>query len=341
MMRFAPEPPTVADPPAAGLLLVNLGSPAAPKAAAVRSFLREFLADPRVVELPRLKWWLIRNLFVLPFRPYRVAHAYRRIWSEEGSPLVVTGRQQAADLEWKIAQRIDRPLPVFSGMRYGKPSINAALDVLRRRGCRRILVLPLFPQYSATTTASIFDEVMRELSTWRRVPELRTIADYHDHPAYISALASSLRDLWRSGGKPRRLLLSFHGLPVRYVEAGDPYAEQCRRTAIALAGHLEIDSKSIVTAFQSRFGREPWLEPNTAELLRKWGLEHLDRLDVMCPGFAADCIETLEEIDIVGRKIFDKAGGGSLRYVPALNRRSDHIDALAEIAIEHLGGWIV
>ena len=341
MMRFAPEPPAVADPPVAGLLLVNLGSPAAPKAAAVRSFLRQFLADPRVVEIPRLRWWLLRNFFILPFRPLRAARAYRRIWTEEGSPLVVTGRQQAADLEWKIAQRIDRPLPVFSGMRYGKPAIKAALNVLRRRGCRRILVLPLFPQYSATTTASIFDEVMRELSTWRRVPELRTIADYHDHPAYLGALASSLQDLWQSGGKPRRLLLSFHGLPVRYAEAGDPYPEQCRRTAAALAARLEIDPKSIVTAFQSRFGREPWVGPDTAELLRKWGREHLDRLDVICPGFAADCLETLEEIDVGGRKIFDKAGGGSFRYVPALNRRSDHIAALAEIAIEHLGGWVV
>ena len=237
-MRFAPEPPAVADPPDAGLLLANLGSPAAPTAAAVRSFLRQFLADPRVVELPRLRWWLLRNLVILPFRPIRATRSYSRIWTEHGSPLVVTSRHQAADLEWELAQKTDRPLPVFSGMRYGKPSIRAALDVLRRRGCRRILVLPLFPQYSATTTASVFDEVMRELSTWRRLPELRTITDYHDHPAFISALASSLQDLWQSGGKPRRLLLSFHGLPVRYAEAGDPYPGQCRRTAAALAGRL-------------------------------------------------------------------------------------------------------
>jgi ferrochelatase len=341
MMRYAPEPPAVADHPVAGLLLVNLGSPTAPNAKAVRSFLRQFLADPRVVEIPRLRWWLLRNLVILPFRPLRAARAYRRIWTDEGSPLVVFARQQAADLEWKIAQRIDRPLPVFSGMRYGRPSIDAALDVLRRRGCRRILVLPLYPQYSATTTASVFDEVMRELVTWRRVPELRTIADYHDHPAYVGALAASLQDLWRSGGKPRRLLLSFHGLPVRYVEAGDPYPDQCRRTSAALASHLDIDPKRIVTAFQSRFGREPWVGPETAELLRTWGREHLDRLDVICPGFAADCLETLEEIDVVGRKVFEKAGGGSFRYVPALNRRPDHIAALAEIAIEHLGGWVV
>jgi ferrochelatase len=325
----------------AGLLLANLGSPSAPRAKAVRSFLRLFLADPRVVEIPRFRWWLLRTLVVLPFRPFRSARAYRRIWTDEGSPLIVTSRQQAADLEWEIGRRIDRPLPVFSGMRYGKPSIEAALNVLRRRGCRRILVLPMFPQYSATTTASVFDEVMRELSNWRRVPELRTISDYHDHPAYIGALASSLQDLWKSGGKPRRLLLSFHGLPVRYAEAGDPYPEQCRRTATALTGRLDIDPKRIVTVFQSRFGREPWVGPETDDLLRKLGREKTDKLDVMCPGFAADCLETLEEIDVTGRKIFEKAGGGSFRYVPALNRRSVHIEALAEIAIEHLGGWIV
>ena len=340
-MRYAPEPPSVADPPVAGILLVNLGSPAAPRAGAVRSFLRQFLADPRVVELPRLRWWLLRNLVILPLRPLRVARAYRRIWTDEGSPLVVTSRQQAADLEWEIGRRIDRPLPVFSGMRYGRPSVESALEVLRRRGCRRILVLPLFPQYSATTTASACDAVTRELATWRRIPELRTIADYHDHPAYIGALASSLQDLWSRSGKPRRLLLSFHGLPVRYVEAGDPYPEQCRRTSAALAKSLAIDPKSIVMAFQSRFGREPWVGPETAELLRTWGREHLDRLDVMCPGFAADCLETLDEIDVVGRKMFVKAGGGSFRYVPALNRRKDHISALAEIAIEHLAGWVV
>ncbi len=340
-MRFSPEPPAVADPPSAGILLANLGSPSAATAGAVRAFLREFLRDPRVVELPRFRWWLIRNFFILPFRPFRTARAYRRIWTDDGSPLVVISRQQAADLEWEIGRRVDRPLPVFAGMRYGKPTIEAALGVLRRRGCRRILVLPTFPQYSATTTAPVFDEVARELSTWRRVPELRTITEYHDHPSYIGALASSLLDQWRAGGKPRKLLISFHGLPVRYAEAGDPYPDHCRRTVTALAGRLDLESKNIVIGFQSRFGREPWVGPDTADLLRKWGREHLDKLDVICPGFAADCLETLEEIDIAGRKIFSKAGGGKFRYVPALNRRPDHIAALAEIAIEHLGGWIV
>jgi ferrochelatase len=340
-MRYSPEPPAVADPPVAGLLLVNHGSPFAPKARAVRSFLGQSLADPRVVENPRIGWWLRRNLLILPFKPLRTARAYRRIWTDEGSPIVVTGRHQAADLEWEIGRRIDRPLPVFSGMLYGRPSIDAALDVLRRRGCRRLLVLPLFPQYSATTTASVFDKVMRELTTWRRVPELRTVADYHDHPAYIGALASSLQDVWRSGAKPRKLLLSFRGLPTRYAEAGDPYPEQCKRTSSVLAAHVEIDPNTIFTAFQPGVGGKAWVGPDTENHLLNWGRKKVDRVDVMCPGFAADCYETLEEIDVVGRKIFEKAGGGSFRYVPALNRRPDHISALAEIAIEHLGGWVV
>jgi ferrochelatase len=340
-MRYSPEPPAVADPPVAGLLIVNTGSPTAPKAKAIRTFLRQSLADPRIVETPRLKWWFLRNFVVLPFKPLRAARAYRRIWNDEGSPIVVTGRYQAADLEREISRRLDRPLPVFSGMRYGRPSIVAALDVLRRRGCRRLLVLPLCPQYSATTTASVFDEIMRELPTWRRVPELRTITDYHDHPAYIGALASSLQDVWRSGAKPRRLLLSFRGLPARYAEAGDPYPEQCKRTSSALAAHIDLDPKTIFTAFQPGIGGKNWIGPNTEEHLRQWGRKKIDRVDVMCPGFAADCYETLEEIDVAGRKIFEKAGGGSFRYVPALNRRPEHVSALAEIVIEHLGGWVV
>jgi ferrochelatase len=341
MMRYSPEPPPVADPPAAGILLANRGSPTAPAARAVRAFLREVLADPRVVETPRLQWWLLRNLVILPFRPLRDARAYRKIWTDEGPPSVVTCRGQAADLEWEIGRRIDRPLPVFAGMRYGRPSIAAALDVLRRRGCQRILVLPLYPQYSTTTTASVFDLVMRELASWRRVPELRTIAGYHDHPAYIGALASILQRAWQSGGKPRRLLLSYPGIPLRSADAGDPYPDQCRQSSSVLASHLDIEPKTIVTAFQPRLGGEPLIEPNTTDLLRTWGKEHIDRLDVMCPGFAADCFETLAQIDVAGRRSFEKAGGGSFRYVPALNRRPEHIAALAEIAIEHLMGWVV
>jgi ferrochelatase len=340
-MPFAPEPPRVSDPPPAGVLLANLGSPLAPTATAARAYLREFLTDPRVIELPRLRWWLIRNLLILPFRPFRTARAYHKIWTEGGSPLIATGRRMAADLEWALGQRIDRPIPVFCGMRYGKPSLAAGLGVLRQRGCRRILVLPLYPQYSGTTTASVFDEVFRELSRWRRVPEIRTVASYHDHPLYIQALASSVKQVWTETGPPTKLLVSFHGLPERYVEAGDPYEEHCRTTATLLTNALDFDSEQITTAFQSRFGREPWIGLDTALLMKDWGREGLQGLDVICPGFASDCLETLEEIDIRGRKIFTKNGGKRFRYIPALNHQSDHIAALAEIATEHLAGWII
>jgi len=340
-VSFADDPTPVSEPPPAGVLLLNLGSPTAPTASAVRAYLAQFLADPRVVDLPRFRWWLIRTLFVLPLRPYRSARAYRKIWSADGSPLVVTSRHQAADLEWELGRRLDRPLPVFCGMRYGRPSVEAALGVLLRRGCRRILVLPLFPQYSGATTGSALDEVFRQLSTLRLVPELRTISDYHDHPAYIDALAASVHDAWRDGGRPRQLLISFHGLPERYAEAGDPYPTQCQATAALLAERLDLEPACIATGFQSRFGRERWIGPETAGLLRRWGKDRLDSLDVICPGFAADCLETLEEIAIVGRRSFEKAGGGRFRYIPALNRRPDHISALAEIVIEQLGGWVI
>ena len=338
-VQFTPEPPAVSDPPPAGVLLANLGSPLAPTATAIRSYLREFLADPRVVELPRLRWWLLRNLLILPFRPFRTAGAYHKIWTAEGSPLIVTGRRQAADLEWALGQKIGRPIPVFCGMRYGKPSLAAALGVLRQRGCRRILVLPLYPQYSATTTASVFDEVFSELAFWRRVPEIRTVASYHDHPLYIQALASSIKEAWTETGQPTKLLMSFHGLPERYVAAGDPYEDHCRATATLLTNALDFDPEHIDTAYQSRFGREPWIGLDTALMLKNWGREGLEGLDVICPGFASDCLETLEEIDIRGRKIFEKNGGERFRYIPALNYRPDHIAALAEIATEHLAGW--
>ncbi len=328
------------DPPPAGVLLANLGSPEAPTAAAVRAYLREFLADPRVVELPRLRWWLIRNLFILPLRPLAVARAYRKVWTAEGPPLVVTSRHQASDLEWELKKRVGCSIPVFAGMRYGKPSLAAALGVLRRRGCQRILVLPLYPQYSATTTATVLDAVLEEMASWRRVPALRTVADYHDHPAYIGALASSLFELWESDGRPSRLVVSFHGLPERYVAAGDPYERQCRHTADLLEQHLDFDPERIDVAFQSRFGREPWIGLATDRLLKDAGRAGCSGLDVICPGFAADCLETLHEIAEDGRRVYEKAGGSGFRYVSALNRRPEHIAALAEVVIENLGGWL-
>ncbi len=339
VMPLTPVPAALSEPPSVGILLVNLGSPEAPTIRATRAYLRQFLADPRVVELPRFRWWLIRNFFILPLRPMRSARAYKRIWTNEGSPLINTGRHQAADLEWQLSKRIGKPAPVFAGMRYGKPSIEAALGVLERRGCEKILVLPLYPQYSGSTTGSSLEQVFRRLGGQRCIPELRTVSDYHDHPAYISSIVSSIHDRWEEDGKPERLLISFHGLPERYVAAGDPYEDQCRATAALITEQVDLADENIVIGFQSRFGREPWIGLETSSLLRDWGREGLESLDVVCPGFAADCLETLEEIDIAGRKVFCKAGGGRFRYIQALNRRPDHISALAEVAIEHLRGW--
>ena len=224
-------------------------------------------------------------------------------------------------------------------MRYGNPSIRAALEELRDRGCRRLLVLPLYPQYFAGTTGSTFDAVFEVLKSWRWVPEVRTVGHYHDDPAYIGALAQSVRDTWTREGEPQRLLLSFHGIPVRYARAGDPYAEHCERTAALLTAKLALGSERCSTTFQSRFGREAWLEPFTDSTLKTWGRAGVESVDVVCPGFAADCLETLEEIRILNRGFFLEAGGKRFRYIPALNDRADHIQALAGIAARHLQGW--
>jgi ferrochelatase len=316
---------------AAGVLLANLGTPDAPTAPALRRYLREFLSDPRVIELPRWKWWPILNLFVLTTRPKRSAALYRTVWTAEGSPLLVTGRRQAAALAARLS------LPVALGMRYGSPSIAAAAAELVAKGCGRILLLPLYPQYAAATTASTFDAATDALRRLRAVPELRTVHQYHSEPLYVRALAASVREVWGRGGEPERLLLSFHGIPKRYAEAGDPYPRHCEETAALLAKELGLGADRCRLAFQSRFGREEWLRPYTDETLAAWGKERLASVDVLCPGFAADCLETLEEIAVQNREIFEHAGGGRFRYVPALNDRADHIEALAAVAARHLG----
>ena len=326
---------------AVGVLLANLGTPDAPTPRALRRYLRQFLADPRVVELSRPLWWVILNLFVLTTRPRRSARLYRRIWSAEGSPLLAISRRQAAALQEALRRRLGSPLHVALGMRYSSPSLTAALDELRRHGCRRILLLPLYPQYASATTGSTVSAVFAELARWRWVPEVRTVHSYHDHPGYIAALAASIEELWRADGEPSRLLLSFHGIPRRAFLAGDPYFCHCQKTARLLGAALELPEARLAVAFQSRFGRERWLEPYTDVTLRQWGSEGQASVDVVCPGFAADCLETLEEIAGSGRELFQRAGGGRFRYVPALNDRADHIAALAELCLAHLHGWVV
>lgn len=328
--------------PKVGILLTNLGTPDAPTPAALKRYLGEFLWDPRVIELPRWKWWLILNLFVLTTRPKKSAKLYETVWTEEGSPLLVITRQQAAGVEAELEERLGSPFAVAIGMRYGNPSVRSGLEELRAQGCRRILVLPLYPQYSASTTGSTFDALAEELTTWRWVPELRTIHKYHDDPGYVGALAASIREVWEApdgGGEPEKLLFSFHGIPQRYFDGGDPYHCECHKTARLVAEELGLPRERYVVAFQSLFGKEEWIKPYTASTVEAMAKAGVKSLDIVCPGFSADCLETLEEIDGENREIFTEAGGESFRYIPALNSRPDHVRALTEILCRNLEGW--
>lgn len=326
--------------PQVGVLLANLGTPAAPTAKALRPYLHQFLRDRRVIELPRWRWLPILYLFVLTLRPRRSAALYSRIWTAEGSPLLVIARRQAAALHEALSAEFGAGLHVALGMAYGTPSIAEALGELRRKGCRRILVLPLYPQYSGTTTGATFDGLFAELRTWRWVPELRTISAYHDDPGYIAAIASSIREVWDRDGRPERLLFSFHGIPVRYVSNGDPYHCHCHKTGRLVAEALGLDEDSYVVAFQSQFGREEWVKPTTDVTVRAMARSGVKSLDVVCPGFSADCLETLEEIEGENRGFFEESGGEQFRFIPCLNERPDHIGALADLLARHLNGWI-
>ena len=322
-----------------GVLVANLGSPTEPTPAAVRRFLAEFLWDPRVVEVPRPLWWLILNGIILRFRPGRVAKAYASVWSDEGSPLLAISCHQTTALREALERRLPGRCHIELAMRYGEPTVAGALERLHAAGCERVLVLPLYPQYSSSTSASTFDAVADALKRVRWYPELRLIRDYHVDPSYIEALAASVREAWAEHGRPDRLLISLHGIPQRYADEGDAYAEQCRATAAALAAALELEDDAWQLAFQSRFGREPWLQPYTDEVLETWGAEGIGHVQAICPGFSADCLETLEEIAEQNRDTFLEAGGTEYHYIPALNTRPDHIEALAGLVERHLSGW--
>lgn len=326
-------------PEALGVLLMNLGTPDAPTIPAVRRYLAEFLSDPRVVELPRVLWWMILNGVILQLRPARSAKAYQSVWTEDGSPLLHFAKRQAAALQERLDRVLPGPVRVELAMRYGNPSVADALARLSAAGARRLLVLPLYPQYSATTTASTFDAVAKELMTWRWVPELRFVTQYHDAPAYVAALAQSVRDHWAEHGEPERLLMSFHGIPRDYFLQGDPYHCQCHKTGRLLAEALGLPRERWELSFQSRVGNKEWLRPYTDELLKEWGAAGVGKVHVMCPGFSADCLETLEEIAVENRHYFTGAGGGEYQYIPALNDRPDHMDMLTGLVVRHSAGW--
>ena len=326
-------------PDCLGVLMVNLGTPDAPTPQALRRYLRQFLSDPRVIELPRWKWLPILEGIVLRTRPRRVAKAYAEIWTEEGSPLMAISRKQQAALEEVLARRARGRIRVALGMSYGNPSIESALAELREAGARRIILLPMYPQYSGSTTASVVDAVFAELSRWRWIPEFRMIQHYADDSAYIRALAASIREYRAEHGSGELLLFSFHGVPRRYLDNGDPYHCLCHKTARMVAEELGLGSDEWMVTFQSRFGSEPWLQPYTDETIQSLGRKGMRRIDAVCAGFSADCLETIEEIAGENREYFEEAGGEALHYIPCLNDREDHIEALADLVMRHCGGW--
>lgn len=322
-----------------GILLVNSGTPEAPEPRAVRAFLARFLSDPRVVELPRALWLPLLWGVILPFRPLRVAHKYRRIWTSCGSPLRDLSVRLRDELAAMLAQRMLAPLSVDLGMLYSAPELSQALRRLFDGGARRILVLPLFPQYCAATTGAVYDQVSAELRRWRWLPDLHFVTDYHNHPGYIDALRASVTEHWEAQGRTGHLLMSFHGIPEHYVRNGDPYFSQCQTTARLLADELLLRDGEWSVSFQSRFGPKDWLRPYTSAVLSAMPARGVRTVSVMCPGFAVDCLETLEEINIENREVFLHAGGERYEYIPALNARAGHARFMTELIAQHCQGW--
>ena len=324
-----------------GVLLLNLGTPEAPTARALRPYLRQFLGDPRVIEYPAWLWKIILNGIILNVRPQKSARLYQSIWTEDGSPLLTYSQSIANQLQASLTEAWGNRLEVMLAMRYGNPSIKNGLETLRQANVQRILVLPLFPQYSATTTATLFDEIFDVLKTWRWVPELRTINSYHNHPLYIQALARKIQNYWAENGRSPKLLLSFHGIPKSYSEKGDPYYHFCQKTAALLADALTLAEEEYQVCFQSRFGPEEWLKPYTDKTLEQWAQAGLASVDTICPGFAVDCLETIEEMGQENQHIFLENGGQTYHYIPCLNDGADQIELMLDLVENNLQGWEV
>lgn len=323
-----------------GVLLINLGTPDAPTPEALRPYLKQFLSNPRVIELPQWLWWPILNGIILNTRPKKSAEKYAQVWMPEGSPLKVHTARQTRLLQDFLGKRLHSALVVQYAMNIGNPSVAEMLECFREQGCDRLLVLPLYPQYAASSTASAFDEIFAQLAKLRNIPAVRTVKHYHDHPGYIAALANNVRDHWARAGRPDKLVMSFHGIPRASVDKGDPYQDECRKTGLLLAEALELDANQYQLCFQSRFGRAEWLRPYTADTLEQLGRQGTRRIDVVCPGFVSDCLETLEEIAMEGKNIFIQAGGHEFHYIPCLNERDDWIHALGDITLANLQGWM-
>ncbi len=338
-MKFLKEPPYIhGTVPRTAVLFCNLGTPDEPTASAVRRYLAEFLGDGRVVEIPKPIWWLILHGIILRVRPAKSAAKYATIWTADGSPLKLWTAKQAIMLHGWLGQR-GHQVTVRYAMRYGNPSIASELDRLKASGVTRVLVIPAYPQYSAATTASVFDAVYAWAARTRNVPEMRFVNHYHDHPGYIKALAASVQRHWQAHGRPDHCVMSFHGVPQRTLELGDPYHCECLKTARLLAEALALAKGSYSVTFQSRFGKAKWLQPYTEPTVKALAAAGVKRLDVMCPGFTSDCLETLEEIAHEVKATFVTAGGREFHYIPCLNDSQEWLSALRDLTETHLAGW--
>jgi ferrochelatase len=340
--QFPRKPFDTNQPEKIGILLANLGTPDRPDAPAVRRYLAQFLHDWRVIEITRWLWCPILHFIILRTRPKKVAQIYQSIWWKEGSPLLVISQRQAQKLQQNLNQtQPQTPITIEVGMSYGNPSIPHALAQLKKQNAQKIIILPMYPQYSGATTASTFDAVFKELKKWRWMPELRLIRDYYWHPKYIQALAESVKKAWQEHSQPEKLVISFHGTPERFRTLGDPYYGQCKETATQLANALELTPDQWLLTFQSQFGNDPWIKPATDASLEKLAKEGTQTVDVICPGFSADCIETLEEIEQENREVFESNGGKTFHYIPALNDNETHIQCLTQLVQQHIQGWVV
>lgn len=325
--------------PKVGVMIVNLGTPDAPTPKALRVYLKEFLWDPRIVEIPRIVWWFILNVIILQIRPKKSAKAYQSIWTERGSPLAFHTLDQAEGIKQRLEKKYGDQVIVDWAMRYGNPSITHVMDRMREQGVQKLVVLPLYPQYSAASTASTFDALAKDFSQQRWLPELRFIQSYHDDEKYINALVKSIENFWSEHGRADKLLFSYHGIPLKYLHTGDPYHCQCLKTTRLVAQKLNLSSSEYMTTFQSRFGANEWLKPYTDATMKSLPSQGVKSVQVVCPGFAADCLETIEEIAEENCEYFKEAGGERFAYIPALNSSEDHIDALTQIIERNLDGW--
>ena len=322
-----------------GVLLSNLGTPDKPQRKELRVYLKEFLSDPRVIETPKLIWQVILNGIILNTRPQKSAKNYQKVWTDEGSPLLVILNKQKK-LTQDLLRKENLELEFAVGMRYGNPSIEKGLEELREKNCNKIIVLPMYPHYCAATTGSTFDAVTNTMQKWRWVPSLRFISTYHDHPDYIKALANSIQKHWDKNGKPDKILFSYHGIPKKYFTKGDPYHCLCSKTTRLVREQMGLSDEIAMTTFQSRFGPQEWLQPYTDKTVEKLAKDKVEHLQIVAPGFSADCLETIEELDGENREIFEEHGGKKFSYIPCLNDESDHINLIGALIKNELQGWL-